>query len=197
MRVNFEDVYRVFMLWKKGKYLSAEDEKVFLSFHYYLIRYVGKLSSGKKLWLPRETIEDIASSAMKNAFKCIRQFRGEEYTKFSGWLHKIAENELAQYLRDSFVINTAQSLDEKLFPVARLGQFAAQTQDLFKQIELRNCLKIAMRELNDDTVEDIVTLRLQGYTYEEVAKEVEVNLVTCRVRFLRCKRKARQVLQRR
>jgi len=138
--------------------------------------------------------EDGAQEVMINAFRHLKNFRGD--AKFSTWLVTIAMNEARQRLRRA---RTAphESLDEDMegkegdFTPAVLTDWREIPSEVLEKKEMREKLRAAVAQLPPIYREVLVLRDLEELNQEETAAALGINVTLVKVRLHR----ARMMLQ--
>lgn len=126
--------------------------------------------------------EDLLSETFMSALLALPRFRGESSVKT--WLFGIARN---RYLRSCRKKQTLPLLEESLFEENDLADmlFAKGAADRVKELLL---------ELSDQS-KKVVSLRMEGYPFAEVAERCDISESAARVCDFRARKKIRDVLE--
>lgn len=137
----------------------------------------------------REDADDFAQEAFLKAFQAIKSFRGE--SSFLTWLSRIASNVCRDELRKRYRVKT-ESLDEKI--VLDDGEIAKQfvspepgPVEEFEKKELQELLQGYISKLSPDFRMALVLRDINGYSYEEIAEQLECSLGTVKSRISRAR----------
>jgi RNA polymerase sigma-70 factor (ECF subfamily) len=138
--------------------------------------------------------EDAAQEVMINAFRYLKNFRGD--SKFSTWLVTIAMNEARQRLRKAKAAQL-ESLDEEKedregdFTPAVLTDWREIPSEALEKKEMRQKLREAVEQLPPIYREVLVLRDLEELNQEETASALGINVALVKVRLHR----ARMMLQ--
>lgn len=138
--------------------------------------------------------EDAAQEVMINAFRYLKNFRGD--AKFSTWLVTIAMNEARQRLRKAKAAQM-ESLDEDKedregdFTPAVLTDWREIPSEALEKKEMREKLREAVKQLPPIYREVLVLRDLEELNQEETASALGINVSLVKVRLHR----ARMMLQ--
>jgi len=138
--------------------------------------------------------EDAAQEVMINAFRYLKNFRGD--AKFSTWLVTIAMNEARQRLRKAKAAQL-ESLDEEKedregdFTPAVLTDWREIPSEALEKKEMRQKLREAVEQLPPIYREVLVLRDLEELNQEETASALGINVALVKVRLHR----ARMMLQ--
>jgi RNA polymerase sigma-70 factor (ECF subfamily) len=138
--------------------------------------------------------EDAAQEVMINAFRYLKNFRGD--AKFSTWLVTIAMNEARQRLRKAKAAQL-ESLDEEKedregdFTPAVLTDWREIPSEALEKKEMRQKLREAVEQLPHIYREVLVLRDLEELNQEETASALGINIALVKVRLHR----ARMMLQ--
>jgi RNA polymerase sigma-70 factor, ECF subfamily len=138
--------------------------------------------------------EDAAQEVMVNAFRYLKNFRGD--AKFSTWLVTIAMNEARQRLRKAKAAQL-ESLDEEKedregdFTPAVLTDWREIPSEALEKKEMRQKLREAVEQLPPIYREVLVLRDLEELNQEETASALGINVALVKVRLHR----ARMMLQ--
>ena len=128
--------------------------------------------------------EDLASDVFLEVVKSISTFRGESDIKT--WLFSIARHRWFAYLKKKNRQVQTESIHD-LYDTAELGT----TDSVNEVTEL-------IRELLSDEsalTRDVVRMRLDGYSYHEIATKHKISENSARVVYFRAKSKIRKYLE--
>jgi len=139
----------------------------------------------------RSRAEDLAQDVFLRVHRGLPYFRGE--ARLSTWIYRIAVNVCAQERTDRQTRERATqiSLDD---PDAR--QRTPSTVDRqFSDLELRDRLEKAIRQLPSQYRVLIAGHYLQGLQYEDLAEAMQLPLGTVKTQLHRAKRQLRELLE--
>jgi RNA polymerase sigma-70 factor (ECF subfamily) len=136
-----------------------------------------------------EDANDFAQEAFLKAFQAIKNFRGE--ASFLTWISRIATNVCRDELRKRYRIKT-ESLDEKI--TLDEGEVTKQhvspepgPAELYEQRDFQERLQGYINTLSPEFRLALVLRDIHGYSYEEIAKELECSLGTVKSRINRAR----------
>lgn len=146
-----------------------------------------------------EEASDVTQEVFLRAFKGIGKFRGDANVRT--WLYRIAINQSRNRYRwwkirkrdktvslDSGPAGTEMSYSE-VIPAEDPGP-----EDEMLRKEQRKSLEKAIKELPKNFREAVVLCDVQGFTYEEIARILEINIGTVKSRISRGRRELRRLL---
>lgn len=128
--------------------------------------------------------QDVAQDALVRAYKALPDFRGQAAVR--SWLYRIATN---------LALNAVQRRKE--YPADELPESVAPggpERDVVRN-QMAAHLRAAIEELPEDLKQPLVLREYGGYSYQEIADELEVPLNTVRTRILRARRALRTVME--
>ena len=140
----------------------------------------------------REDAQDCLQEAMLRVYRAIGSFKGQ--SSFSTWIYRITMNTcLDELRRRKNRQNTSLDglLDMGWAPVD--GGSGPEKQALMR--EVREKMNGAIRELPDDMRAAIVLRDVQGFSYDEIAQMLEINVGTIKSRISRGREKLREKLK--
>ena len=142
----------------------------------------------------RVAAEDVTQETFISAYKAIRGFRGGN---LRAWLLRIARNQCFDHLRS--MRRRPESSLEEAFEDTGFVQPAStdslpETQAL--TAELRRAISRAIHALPLDQRITLVTIDIQGLSYEETAEAFGVSIGTVKSRLSRARSKVRDLLAR-
>jgi len=130
------------------------------------------------------TAEDLLSDTFVNAITSIDNFKGQSSLKT--WLFSIGRNMWLQRLRKERHSVEYNDL---------LGLYVSGTlEESFITKEMADRIKKLLRE-KDERTQKIVNMRVEGYSYSEIAREVKVSESSARVIDFRTKKWIKAVLE--
>ena len=167
-------------------------EKLFHTYYKDIYRYLYSLTHDASL------SEDLTSEVFLEVVKSIARFRGEADIKT--WLFSIARHKWIDYLRkrnrriETEVLSELvgeQAVQGKQTEIFNTGK-GIEEQYLEKELLERI---FALLEEEPERTRDIVKLRMEGYSFHEIAKKENVSESSARVIYFRMKEKLRQTLE--
>lgn len=128
--------------------------------------------------------EDLLSETFANAIKSIGNFKGKSSVKT--WLFSIARNLWLQRIRNKK--NTVCYND-------LLGLYVSQSlEEQYITKETANRIKKLLSK-KDERTQKVVNMRVEGYSYAEIAHEVNISEGSARVINFRTKKWIKEVLE--
>ena len=129
--------------------------------------------------------EDLVSETFLGALKSLHKFKGESSIKT--WLFSIARNKWYEYLRkEKFNI----SIDDLAYNYI-LSE--SDLDDVLIKRELYNKI-INLLKSEPPRTEDIILMRIKGYSYFEIGKKHNISESSARVIDYRAKKKIKEIL---
>ena len=129
--------------------------------------------------------EDLVSETFLGALKSLHKFKGESSIKT--WLFSIARNKWYEYLRkEKFNI----SIDDLAYNYI-LSE--SDLDDVIIKKELYNKI-INLLKSEPPRTEDIILMRIKGYSYFEIGKKHNISESSARVIDYRAKKKIKEIL---
>lgn len=143
-----------------------------------------------------EDASDLAQEAFIKAYKSIDRFRGEASLKT--WLYHIISNVCRDELRKRKKGLTL-SLDAPIFTDE--GEITRQAEDwtyapehIYESKEIQYFIQKALDNLTPEYKEVIILREIQGFSYEEIAKELDCSLGTIKSRLNRARKAMRDII---
>ena len=129
--------------------------------------------------------EDLVSETFLGALKSLHKFKGESSSKT--WLFSIARNKWYEYLcKEKFNI----SIDDLAYNYI-LSE--SDLDDVLIKRELYNKI-INLLKSEPPRTEDIILMRIKGYSYFEIGKKHNISESSARVIDYRAKKKIKEIL---
>ena len=145
-----------------------------------------------RMFANREDAQDCLQEAMLRVYRSIGGFKGQ--SSFSTWVYRITMNTcLDELRRKKNKQNT--SLDSLLEQGWSPADESAAPEKHAVRSELRRELKRAIGELPEEMRSAVVLRDVQGFSYEEIAQVLDVNVGTIKSRISRAREKLRGKLQ--
>lgn len=147
-----------------------------------------------------EEAGDLLQETFLSALKAIQKFRGEADLKT--WLFRIAINESRNRHRwwkrrkKEKTFSLDAPVGESLTPFSETmsGSFATPEENALRQ-ERQRLLIEALKDLPDIYREAIILCDIEGFSYEEIAQTLEINLGTVKSRIARGREELRKRLE--
>lgn len=138
-----------------------------------------------------EDAADVAQEAFLAAWRGLPAFRGE--AGFSTWLYRLTTNAAIDHLRRARRERGTLSLDD-----GALGLDAVDggelPQEHAERQELRSAVEQGLARLGADHRQVLVLRELRQLSYEEIARELDVDLGTVKSRISRARSALRKIL---
>ncbi len=136
----------------------------------------------------RALAEDVAQDTMLKAWLALPSFRGD--SSLRGWIMRIAHNTAISTLRSRRTLVTDPAdLPEATESLHRLPDARVQDAAVMEQFE-------AALDLLDELSRSVVVLReIEGLSYDEISRLLDVPLPTVKTRLLRARRKLAAALR--
>jgi RNA polymerase sigma-70 factor (ECF subfamily) len=149
-----------------------------------------------------EDVEDVAQQALLKAYISLKRF--DLRSAFGTWLYKIAVNECWDYFRKKKVrplVYEANLSDEQIRQMEALpedrGAAFGHRPDAARRAEQRQLLERLLVELDGQDRAMLVMKEVAGFTVEEIADVLELNVNTVKVRLFRARGRLVEVYRRR
>lgn len=143
-----------------------------------------------------EDANDLAQEAFLRAFQAIKNFRGE--ASFLTWTNRIVTNLCRDELRKRYRA-PVESLDERI--TLDEGEVSKQVpspdpqpDEAYEIKELQEKLQLLINTLSPEFRLALVLRDLQGYSYEEIAGQLDCSLGTVKSRINRARNYLREKL---
>lgn len=139
----------------------------------------------------REDAQDCLQEAMLRIYRSIGGFKGQ--SSFGTWVYRITMNTcLDELRRKKNKQNT--SLDNMLDQGWSPADDSSSPEKHVMQNEMRKNIADSIRDLPDDMRSAIIMRDIHGYSYEEIADMLNVNVGTIKSRISRGREKLREKL---
>lgn len=163
-------------------------EKLFHTYYKDIYRYLFSLTHDASL------SEDLASEVFLEVVKSIAAFRGESDVKT--WLFSIARHKWIDYLRKKNRQAETEVLSELIgeLQVIDDGTELKGPEEQYLDKELLERVYVLLDEEPERT-RNIVKLRLEGYSFYEIAKKENISESSARVIYFRTKEKIKESLE--
>lgn len=159
-------------------------EKLFCSYYKDIYRYLYSLTHDSTL------SEDLASEVFLEVVKSIARFRGEADIKT--WMFSIARHKWMDYLRKKNRRVQTEVLSDLVGEQELANAKGIEEQYLDKELLERI---YALLKEEPERTRSIVKLRMEGYSFYEIAKNENISESSARVIYFRIKEKIRQTLR--
>lgn len=140
----------------------------------------------------REDAQDCLQEAMLRIYRSINGFKGQ--SSFATWVYRVTMNTCLDELRKKKnKQNTSLDglLDMGWSPVDEQASPEKRAIDS----EVQKCLHAAIGELPEDMRAAVVLRDIQGFTYDEIAQMLDINVGTIKSRISRGREKLREKLK--
>ena len=186
--------------------IKSKDKKALESLY---IKYGAKLFSFSKTnWgFSEDESWELVYKTLFKVVEVVDRYSFDSETHFQNWIYKIFKNELYQYYRKTgnqisfkdfvsldFIKIEHADLDEDLQKFSERADFLDDfsVESYLTKKETSNPTIVALEEALDEInvfEKQLLLLRVQGFTYEEVASFLGVENKGLKVKFLRAKQK--------
>ncbi len=146
----------------------------------------------------REDVEDVVQQVFLKVFVSLKRF--DQRSAFSTWLYKISVNECWDYLRKKKVRPLMYESDLSEDQVSRLdGVVSADRppESPSDRAEARDLLERLLEKLPDDERQLLVLKEVEGFSVQELAEMLDLNVNTVKVRLFRSRARLMDVYKRR
>ena len=139
----------------------------------------------------REDAQDCLQEAMLRVYRAIGGFKGQ--SSFSTWVYRITMNTCLDELRRKKNRQNT-SLDNLLDMGWSPADESNAPEKQAMRSELRRNLNRAIQELPEEMRSAVVLRDIQGFSYDEIARMLEINVGTIKSRISRGREKLREKL---
>lgn len=136
----------------------------------------------------REDVEDVAQQIFLKAFVSLKRF--DQRSAFSTWVYKISVNECWDYLRKKKVRPLVYESDLSEEQVSRLDGIVSNDRPPAgpgEQTEARELLERLLEKLSEQDRQLLLLKEVEGFSVEELADILELNVNTVKVRLFRAR----------
>ena len=140
----------------------------------------------------REDAQDCLQEAMLHVYRAIGGFKGQ--SSFSTWVYRITMNTCLDELRRKKNRQNT-SLDNLLDMGWSPADESNAPEKQAMRSELRRNLNRAIQELPEEMRSAVVLRDIQGFSYDEIARMLEINVGTIKSRISRGREKLREKLK--
>jgi RNA polymerase sigma-70 factor (ECF subfamily) len=181
------------------KELSASADEVLIAhvqggdqraFHYLVARHQERIRNLLfAMFHDQELVQDLAQEVFIKAYEAMPGFRFE--SSFYTWLYRIAVNKGRDELRRRKLRRffSLQNLDD-----GALSELEARIAERPHDMEATDLVAIGLRTLPDHQREVVILKDLQGFSYDEIAEILDVEVGTVKSRLSRARTALRDVL---
>lgn len=132
---------------------------------------------------------DISQETFIKIFKNIQKFKGE--SSFSTWIYRIATNMAYDFLK--YEAKPKRSLDDEENPIEILDKSISPEQSVEADERLKT-VKLALGKISLEFRQVIVLRDIEGYSYEEIAQILNIELGTVKSRISRARNNLKKIL---
>ena len=132
---------------------------------------------------------DISQETFIKIFKNIEKFKGE--SSFSTWIYRIATNTAYDYLK--YEAKPKRSLDDDENPIEIIDKTISPEQATETDEEMKTIGK-AINKLSLEFRQVLVLRDIEGYSYEEIADILKLELGTVKSRISRARKNLKKIL---
>src|SRR5271163_818699 len=146
----------------------------------------------------REDVEDVVQQVFLKVFVLLKRF--DQRAAFFPWLYKISVNECWDYLRKKKVRPLVYEADLSEEQVSRLDGVVSADQppaSASDRAEARDLLERMMEKLPEQDRELLVLKEVEGFSVQELAEILNLNVNTVKVRLFRARARLMDVYRRR
>jgi len=146
----------------------------------------------------REDVEDVAQQVFLKVFVSIKRF--DLRSAFSTWLYKITVNECWDYLRKKKVRPLVYEADLSEEQVSRLDGIVSADRPVTgasEQAEVKETLEWMLAKLPEQDQQLLVLKEMEGFSVQELAEILDLNVNTVKVRLFRARSRLMDVYRRR
>jgi len=145
-----------------------------------------------------DDVEDVAQQVFLKAYLGIKRF--DQRAAFSTWLYKIAVNECWDYLRKRKVRPLVYEADLSEEQVSRLDGIVSTErppESASARAEIREILERMLEALPDQDRQLLVLKEVEGFSVQELAEILDLNVNTVKVRLFRARGRIMDTYRRR
>lgn len=139
----------------------------------------------------REDVEDIAQQVFVKAYFSLKRF--DQRAAFSTWLYKITVNECWDLLRKKkvrpLVYESDLSEEQARQVITSEEKREVAAPDVSERLEARQRVDRLLNALDERDRLMLVLKEVEGFSIEEIAKALELNANTVKVRLFRARRR--------
>jgi RNA polymerase sigma-70 factor, ECF subfamily len=146
----------------------------------------------------REDVEDVVQQVFLKVFVSLKRF--DQRAAFSTWLYKISVNECWDYLRKKKVRPLVYEADLSEEQVSRLDGVVSADQppaSSSDRAEAKDLLERMMEKLPEQDRQLLVLKEVEGFSVQELAEILDLNVNTVKVRLFRARARLMDVYRRR
>ncbi|MGL4363288.1 MAG: RNA polymerase sigma factor [Cellulosilyticaceae bacterium] len=135
---------------------------------------------------------DVAQEVCIKIWRQIQTFEGN--SKFSTWIYRVSTNQCLDTLRQKkrdLVMYSEQDEEKQQIEVADTVNLI---EEYVEEKVLQDVITIALKEIKEEYSAIIVLRDMQGYSYEEIGKMLELNIGTVKSRISRARNALKKIL---
>jgi RNA polymerase sigma-70 factor (ECF subfamily) len=146
----------------------------------------------------REDVEDVVQQVFLKVFVSLKRF--DQRSAFSTWLYKISVNECWDYLRKKKVRPLVYEADLSEEQVSRLDGIVSASRPVegpSERAEIKQLLDWMLEKLPENDRELLLLKEVEGFSVQELAEILDLNVNTVKVRLFRARGRLMDVYRRR
>src|ERR1700740_1714303 len=146
----------------------------------------------------REDVEDVVQQVFLKVFVSLKRF--DQRAAFSTWLYKISVNECWDYLRKKKVRPLLYEADLSEEQVSRLDGIVSADRPVSgasQAAEVKETLEWMLEKLPEQDQQLLVLKEMEGFSVQELAEILDLNVNTVKVRLFRARSRLMDVYRRR
>jgi RNA polymerase sigma-70 factor (ECF subfamily) len=146
----------------------------------------------------QDDVEDIAQQVFLKVYLSLNRF--DQRAAFSTWLYKIAVNECWDHLRKKKVrplLYEADLSEEQVSQLDGIGALGRSTAGIDEQTQTRDTLERVLEILPEQDRELLMLKEVEGFSVQELADILGLNVNTVKVRLFRARGRIMEVHRRR
>jgi RNA polymerase sigma-70 factor (ECF subfamily) len=146
----------------------------------------------------REDVEDIAQQVFLKAYFSLKRF--DQRAAFTTWLYKITVNECWDLLRKKKVrplVYEAELSEEQGRQYIAAGEQSDRSPDISDRLAARQRIETLLEGLEERDRLMLILKEVEGFSVHEIAKILELNGNTVKVRLFRARRRIMDKVRRR
>jgi RNA polymerase sigma-70 factor (ECF subfamily) len=138
----------------------------------------------------REDALDISQESFLKAYHALESFRGD--SKFSVWLYRIVSNTCLDFLRERkrrTEVSLSVEDDEGESAEREIADESLSPERLYERKLTREAVRRGLLSLPEDQRKILLLREIQGFSYEEIGRILELESGTVKSRIFRARRK--------
>lgn len=137
-----------------------------------------------------EDAKDVSQEVFIKVYKKLHTFHGK--SEFFTWLYQITINSAKDFIKRKKVLLSVDDLSDAGHELS--DKKGGNPEESFMEVETKDAILKALLELKDEQRVIIVLRDIQGLSYEEISKVLEIGIGTVKSRINRSRMKLRQIL---